>query len=145
MDLSNYLQNKKFTKGSQRNDILRQIYSFYDSDREVFLTKKKNWKRYIEFLRENKIKDSKENKERFKRSKKFIKKMSPSTVAYFVSHIPTNDLYYVLSVVKDKSFRNESVGAYIMSLNYVKDRKFWQIRIVVFFWKNAWLNFYRGV
>jgi len=124
MDLSNYLQNKKFTKGSQRNDILRQIYSFYDSDREVFLTKKKNWKRYIEFLKENKIKDSKENQERFKKSKKFIKKMSPSTVAYFVSHIPTNDLYYVLSVVKDKSFRNESVGAYIMSLNYVKDRKF---------------------
>ena len=124
MDLSNYLQNKKFTKGSQRNDILRQIYSFYDSDREVFLTKKKNWKRYIEFLRENKIKDSKENQERFKKSKKFIQKMSPSTVAYFVSHIPTNDLYYVLSVVKDKSFRNESVGAYIMSLNYVKDRKF---------------------
>ena len=124
MDLSNYLQNKKFTKGSQRNDILRQIYSFYDSDREVFLTKKKNWKRYIEFLRENKIKDSKENQERFKRSKKFIKKMSSSTFAYFVSHIPTNDLYYVLSVVKDKSFRNESVGAYIMSLNYVKDRKF---------------------
>lgn len=120
MDLSNYLQNKKFTKGSQRNDILRQIYSFYDSEREVFLTKKKNWKRYIEFLRENKIKDSKENQERFKRSKKFIKKMSPSTVAYFVSHIPTNDLYYVLSVVKDKSFRNESVGAYIMSLNHVK-------------------------
>jgi Mg/Co/Ni transporter MgtE len=124
MDLSNYLQNKKFTKGSQRNDILRQIYSFYDSDREVFLTKKKNWKRYIEFLKENKIKDSKENQERFKKSKKFIKKMSSSTVAYFVSHIPTNDLYYILSVVKDKSFRNESVGAYIMSLNYVKDRKF---------------------
>lgn len=124
MDLSNYLQNKKFTKGSQRNDILRQIYSFYDSDREVFLTKKKNWKRYVEFLKENKIKDTKENQERFKKSKKFIKKMSSSTVAYFVSHIPTNDLYYVLSVVKDKSFRNESVGAYIMSLNYVKDRKF---------------------
>lgn len=124
MDLSNYLQNKKFTKGSQRNDILRQIYSFYDSDREVFLTKKKNWKRYIEFLKENKIKDGKESQERFKKSKKFIKKMLPSTVAYFVSHITTNDLYYVLSVVKDKSFRNESVGAYIMSLNYVKDRKF---------------------
>lgn len=124
MDLSNYLQNKKFTKGSQRNDILRQIYSFYDSDREVFLTKKKNWKRYIEFLKENKLKDTKENQDRFKKSKKFIKKMSSSTVAYFVSHIPTNDLYYILSVVKDKSFRNESVGAYIMSLNYVKDRKF---------------------
>ena len=124
MDLSNYLQNKKFTKGSQRNDILRQIYSFYDSDREVFLTKNKNWKRYIEFLKENKLKDTKENQDRFKKSKKFIKKMSPSTVAYFVSHIPTNDLYYILSVVKDKSFRNESVGAYIMSLNYIKDRKF---------------------
>ena len=82
MDLSNYLQNKKFTKGSQRNDILRQIYSFYDSDREVFLTKKKNWKRYIEFLKENKLKDTKENQDRFKKSKKFIKKMSPSTVVH---------------------------------------------------------------
>lgn len=99
-----------------RNDILKQIYAFYDTQQEVVLTKRANWKRYIENLKLRKVKDSIEQQRAFKKSKLFIRKMSPSSMAFFLSHIPTQDLWYVLSVSKDKSFRNESVGAYIMGL-----------------------------
>lgn len=119
-NIQDYLKTYKIKqkKGSERNDILRQIYSFYDTEQEVLLTKKSNWKRYITFLKEIKQPDSKENQSKFKRSKKFIRKSSSATIAYFLSHIPQNDLYYVLSVAKDKSFRKESVGLYIVGLSY---------------------------
>lgn len=103
-------------KLNPRNDILKQIYAFYDTEQEVVLTKRANWKRYIETLKKQKVKDSQEQQRAFKKSKLFIRKMSPSSMAFFLSHIPTKDLWYILSVVKDKSFRNESVGAYIKSL-----------------------------
>ena len=119
MDLSNYLNTKKLVKGSERNDILRQIYSFYDTGQEEYLRKKENWKRYIAFLKENRMPNTQENQTMFKKSKKFIKKMSPATLAYFLSHIPTRELYYILSVVKDRSFRNEGIGVYIMGLTKV--------------------------
>lgn len=116
--ISNYLQ--KYTppqkKGSERNDILNQIYSFYDTNQEIIHTKRANWKRYIKELKSHSWPDTKEHQEHFKKSKLFIRKMSKGSMAFFLSHIPTKDLYYVLSVVKDKSFRNESVGAYIMGL-----------------------------
>lgn len=103
-------------KLNPRNDILKQIYAFYDTEQEVVLTKRANWKRYIETLKKQKVKDSQEQQRAFKKSKLFIRKMSPSSMAFFLSHIPTQDLWYILSVAKDKSFRNESVGAYIKSL-----------------------------
>lgn len=99
-----------------RNDILKQIYSFYDTEQEIILTKKANWKKYIEFLKRNKVRDSQEQQGVFKKSKFFIRKMTPSGLSYFLSHIPTKDLWYILSVVKDRAFRNESVGVYIKGL-----------------------------
>ena len=112
---SSFLKPTK-SKLNPRNDILKQIYAFYDTQQEVILTKKANWKRYIETLKKQKVKDSQEQQRTFKKSKLFIRKMTPSSMAFFLSHIPTTDLWYILSVAKDKSFRNESVGAYIMGL-----------------------------
>lgn len=107
-------------KLNPRTDLLKQIYSFYDTEQEVVLTKRANWKRYIENLKLRKVKDSIEQQRAFKKSKLFIRKMSPSSIAFFLSHIPTQDLWYILSIAKDKSFRNESVGAYIMGLQVKK-------------------------
>lgn len=107
-------------KLNPRNDILKQIYAFYDTEQEVVLTKKANWRRYIQELKNHAWRDSKEHQQHFKKSKLFINKISPSSMAFFLSHIPTQDLWYILSVAKDKSFRNESVGAYIMGLQVKK-------------------------
>lgn len=113
----NKLENVKPTKKiNQRNDLLNQIYAFYNSEQETIHIKRANWKRYIQELKKHSWKDNKEHQEHFKKSKLFIKKKTPRDIAFFLSHIPTNDLWYILSVVKDKTFRNESVGAYIMGL-----------------------------
>lgn len=104
-------------KGSERNDLMKQIYAFYDTEQEVVLTKRANWRKYIAHLKENKLKDSKEEQLKFKKSKLFIRKFSDKSMASFwLSHVKTPDLFYVLSVSKDKSFRNESVGAYIKGM-----------------------------
>lgn len=103
-------------KLNSRNDILKQIYSFYDTEQEVILTKKANWVRYVANLKLRKVKDSIEQQRAFKKSKLFIRKMSPSSMAFFLSHIPTQDLFYIKSVAYDKFNRKESVGAYIKGL-----------------------------
>ena len=103
-------------KLNPRNDILKQIYAFYDTEQEVVLTKRANWKRYIETLKKQKVKDSQEQQRAFKKSKLFIRKMSPSSMAFFLSHIPTQDLWYIKSIAYDKFNRKESVGAYIKGL-----------------------------
>lgn len=103
-------------KLNPRNDILKQIYAFYDTEQETNLTKIANWKRYIQELKKHSWRDSKEHQDHFRKSKVFIKKMTPSSMAFFLSHIPTQDLWYILSVVKDRAFRNESVGVYIKGL-----------------------------
>jgi hypothetical protein len=52
----------------------------------------------------------------FTKDKRYIKKVPVSRFWFFLSHVPTRDLYYVLSVSKDKANRGESVGAFICSL-----------------------------
>ena len=39
---------------------------------------------------------------------------SLKTIVYFLSHIPTKDLYYVISIMKDKKARGESASAYLL-------------------------------
>ena len=114
--LNDVLSKPTKKKLNPRTDLLKQIYSFYDTEQEVILTKKANWVRYVANLKLRKVKDSQEQQRAFKKSKLFIRKMSPSSMAFFLSHIPTQDLWYVLSVVKDRSFRNEGVGIYIKGL-----------------------------
>lgn len=107
-------------RGSERNDVVRQLYQLYDSSKEDTLRKKDNWKRYVVWLKENRFRDSKETQDRFKKNKKFLKKVSESNFAFFLSHIPTKDLYYVLSVCKDLSQRGKSIGKYIIGLSIPK-------------------------
>lgn len=116
--LFTFLQEEKpVKKGTERNDLFKQIYSFYNTGQEYTHRKKANWKRYVAYLKQNKIKDCKEEQVKFKKNKLFLKPMSERSMACFwLAHIPTKDLYYILSVTKDRSFRNEPVGAYLMSL-----------------------------
>ena len=121
MQISDLLQDYeiKEKKGSKRNDLMNQIYSFYGTEQEIILMKKYRWKLYVKWLKENKIKHTKESVALFKKTKEYrtTKGFSPKTMAsFFLAHVKTPDLFYVLSVAKDKFFRKESVGAYIKSL-----------------------------
>jgi hypothetical protein len=110
----------KKVRNNERADIIQQIYSMYDTGQERLLIKKANWKRYVEWLKENKIKNSPDAQLKFKKSKRFIKPMTIGTMCYFLSHLKKNDLYYVFSVVKDKKNRNESIGSYVVVLHNSK-------------------------
>lgn len=124
MHISELFPQIEKKKGSQRNDLMRQIYAFYDTAQEDRLRKIANWRRYVTHLKVNKIKDSNEEKKKFPKNKTFIKKFTPRTMAaYYLSHVKTADLWFVLSVAKDKGFRNESVGSYICGLSTCKEKQ----------------------
>lgn len=104
-------ENKK-TKISERAEVIKSIYELYSSDKQTELRRKENWKRYCKFCRKNKLSHSNENVALFKKQKEFIKKKTVKEVCILLSHIPTKDLYYVLSTAKDDFNRNKNIVLY---------------------------------
>ena len=126
MHISEFVKIEKTTAKSQRNDLMNQIYSFYFTDQERIHNKKYRWKLYVKWLKENKKRNNDESVKEFKKTKIFknTKGFTPKTMAsFFLAHVTTPQLWYVLSVVKDKFMRNESVGMYIKSQANFKDGK----------------------
>lgn len=113
------IEFKKITKMNERSFAVKELYELYTSLTERALRRKENWKRYRLWLMSKRIPHTPENVNNFKRVKsgknKFIDELSVPSFAYMISHIKTQDLYYVLSVCRDKNHRNESVGAWILS------------------------------
>lgn len=127
MHISEFVTIEKTTAKSQRNDLMNQIYSFYLTDQERVHNKKYRLKLYQVWLKENKYRHTMERALEFKKTKTYknTKGFTPKTMAcFFLSHVKTKDLFYVLSVAKDKYMRNESVGMYIKSLSNFKEKKF---------------------
>ncbi len=117
-DIAELLQQKTFVKTarSERADILKQIYPFY-----VLSTRKENWKRYIGWLKSNKTKNTKERVIQFKKEKSCLKSRNEKSFVIMLSHIPTKDLYYLLSIAKDKDKRGENFSGWLMGEIYRKD------------------------
>lgn len=107
------IQPKKRT--SERAQITKEIYEIYISARQKIFRKKQNWTRYIQWLKDNRTLNSPEAQKKFKKSKQYIREHDIKTFCFFLSPIPTADLYYVLSVAKDMNNRNENFGGYIMA------------------------------
>lgn len=119
--IASFLQNRKPLVNQDRNErrfIQKQLDAIHQSEHERILRKKKNWCNYILYLKTIKQKDSKENQAIFKKGKTFLKEYK--SLWYFLSHVPTKDLYAALSVAKDKMNRGESASAYLIGLNRVK-------------------------
>ncbi len=116
MEIGDVLKDFKFEKKrSERASIIEDIYNLYTSSIQRFHRKKANWKRYVQWLKENRLPDKKENQEKFKKSKKFIKEYDIKRFCFLVSHLKEKDLYYILSMGKDMENRNENFGAWIIS------------------------------
>lgn len=112
LSIQEILHTREPAHGSERNSILKEIYDFYYNDR--FNRKIENWKRYIIWLKNNKIPNNESSQKAFRKSKLFIKILSPKVIAIKLSHIPTNDLYYLKAICKEKRDLKESIGAYIL-------------------------------
>lgn len=115
MEIQNYLNNynipvKKRT--SERAELIKELYTLYLADK----TNRRiaNWKKYVAYCKTNKLPKGKESEAKFKKSKEYIKELSIKSFCYLLSHIKTPDLYYNLSVARDKRNRGENVGGWIV-------------------------------
>lgn len=100
---------------SERAEIIDQLYIFYQTS-----TKKENWKRYIKWLKQNKFKASPLKIQSFKKTTNHLKTRTIKSFCVMLAHILTGDLYYLLSVAKDKDKRGENFSGWLMGEVYKK-------------------------
>jgi len=118
--LQNVLVEEKTLCKSERSQLIKEMYELYTSDMERILRKKENWKRYIVFLKACKHADTEEYRKMFKKGKTFIKEQPLNTFIFFTNHIPTRDLYFCKSNMRDCLNRGKSCGAWLISNTRVK-------------------------
>ena len=100
-------------RGSERSEVIGKIYELYTSGTEKELRRKENWKRYVQWLKANRRKHDNHAVSDFKKNKAFLRELDIKKFCYFTSHLKLDDLYYVLSICKDKVNRSESIGVYL--------------------------------
>lgn len=101
---------------SQRADVLSQIIEVYRDPKEDISRKRLNMSIFIAYCKKYHLrwKDQSTQTE-FKRSKIYLKPLTDTRIAVALSKLNLKDLYYVLSVCKDRLNRSENVGAYIIT------------------------------
>lgn len=103
---------------SPRTQVIKEIYQMYDSLTEKKVRRDENIKRYRVLLQHNGLKHNKDMYIIFSRTKTFIRPITPSGMAYWLSPFKKmQDLFYIKSVCKDRNNRGESIGAYIIGLS----------------------------
>jgi hypothetical protein len=104
---------------NKRQQIIKEIYDIYSSLEERKFRKKENWKRYIKHCKENKVPVSgirdNERIEKFKKNKLFIKDLTSGELAIRLGYLKEKDLFYVLSVAKDRHRCGMPVSAWLLS------------------------------
>jgi hypothetical protein len=96
-------EKKKFR--SQRSEILDEIYQVY-----VHCQKLDNWASYRKLYKE----DTKENQKKFVASKSYFKAWDIKRFVVRLSYIPTDDLFYILSIARDMKNRKQNFSKWIM-------------------------------
>lgn len=94
---------------SQRAELFNELYGFYEKS-----YKKNMWSAYRMWLGKNKLKHSPERIVQFKKSKDFRKPITVrSFCSYWLGFLETGDLYFLLSVAKDKFNRGENFNKWL--------------------------------
>lgn len=102
---------------SQRAELLGQIYEIYEQD-----YKKQKWLEYLAWLKANKYQHSAKTVAQYKKIS-YPKISISSFCSYWLSPIPTDDLFYILSEAKDIRNRNGSFNKWLFyNLKVVKDK-----------------------
>ncbi len=94
---------------SQRSELFAELYSYYEKS-----FKKNSWVDYINWLKKNHFKHSKDKVITFKTSKEFHKKITvASFCSFWLGFMKTEDLYYLISIAKDKDQRGENFNRWL--------------------------------
>lgn len=105
---------KEKKRTSERAELIKELYALYQSPRQKNHRKKANWKRYCAWCKTQKNADSENARKAFKKSKQYLREQRINTFCFFLSPIPTKDIYYLLSVAKDMENRNQDLSSYLM-------------------------------
>lgn len=93
----------------ERSELFNELYSYYEKS-----YKKNSWSSYIAWLKKNRFKHSKEKIAEFKRDKSFRKQIPVSSFcSFWLSFMKTDDLYYLVSIAKDKDNRGENFNKWL--------------------------------
>lgn len=114
-EILNNIDKEKTSSRSERAELIGQIYDFYKED-----TRKQNWKRYIKWLKEKRLKHSLASVDNFKHTKVYFKTRNIKSFCFLLSHIKTKDLYYIISLGKDKKNRGENFSGWLFGEIYKK-------------------------
>lgn len=106
-------------RASPRDVVMKDIYAIYASEKQRVLRKKYNWRKYILWLKENKIKHSSSAVEKFQKTKNYTKELPIETIAIFLARYKVDRLYNILSEAKDINNRGGSASAFIVSSRFV--------------------------
>src|SRR3990167_7998137 len=113
--IENYKQglSEKHLK-RERHVLLQDIYNLYNTEQETILRRIENWKRYIAYCKKNRVPKGVASEQKFKFYKEFLHKITidrggkTKPIWLLMSHLKNKDLYFVLSVCRDKANRGES-------------------------------------
>lgn len=94
---------------SKRAELFNELYSLYEIS-----YKRNTWKIYRSWLARNRFKHSQAKLNEFKKTKLFRKPISvKSFCSYWFGFLKTNDLYYLLSIARDKINRKENLNSWL--------------------------------
>lgn len=94
---------------SQRNELFNELYKYYEKS-----WKQNTWSNYIKWLKQNKFKNTPEKRNEFKKSKMYFKKdTEKSFCSYRLGFMKTDDLYFLISIAKDKDNRGENFNRWL--------------------------------
>ena len=108
LSIQQLIQNKIETLGkkekhlNQRQTLIKELYEVYELENKV-----ENYIRYKHWLKKNKGTPEEFKKAKLPIDKKYIKPNTPSFFAIRLSHIKTEDLYYLISMKNDYKNRNK--------------------------------------
>ena len=90
---------KNKTTLNERQTLIKELYEVYILENKV-----ENWCRYLHWKKKTKGTPEEFKKAKLPINQKYIKPNTPSYFAIRLSHIPTGDLYYLISEKND--FKN---------------------------------------
>lgn len=99
---------------NERRTLLNEIYAFYDTPEQDTLRRVANWRKYVRGCKRAGVKPTTKGfSDNFKKSREYIRHIDKQRIWFYLAHVKTKDLYFVRSMVHDKSNRGESIGGYL--------------------------------
>ena len=105
-EVEQQVQQKRYH--SERAEIIDKIYKHY-----LYWNKDSNIKAFLQLHRDTDKLKNKQLLEDFKKTKQYYKPLTVKAICIKIAHIPTQDLYYILSIANDMKNRKQNFNKWL--------------------------------